>query len=43
MPELSLGEGIVQVIEEQARLESCNLVNTVWLEIAVVQRGETND
>ena len=36
MHELSLCEGVVQVIEDQAHLEHFKTVKTVWLEIGVL-------
>ena len=33
MHEMSIAEGIIQVIEEQARLQGYQRVNAVWLEI----------
>ena len=36
MHEMSLCEGVVQVIEEQARLEKFSRVKTIWLEIGAL-------
>lgn len=33
MHEMSLAEGIVQLVEDAARAEQCSRVRTVWLEI----------
>jgi hydrogenase nickel incorporation protein HypA/HybF len=33
MHEMSLAEGIVQLVEEAARADGCSRVKTVWLEI----------
>ena len=33
MHEMSLAEGIVQLVEEAARTDGCSKVTTVWLEI----------
>ncbi|QBQ55936.1 hydrogenase maturation nickel metallochaperone HypA [Nitrosococcus wardiae] len=36
MHELSLCEGVVQILEEQARIQSYSRVKTVWLEVGVL-------
>lgn len=41
MHEMSLAEGVVQIVEDTLRAEGCSRVKTVWLEIGQLAAVET--